>query len=57
MSTIIERMKFVVSPSAAVPVAVALFNEEFQKIVKRDEIKTLGIILEGEIYISGDMRS
>ena len=47
MRTIIERMKLVVEPSAAVPLAVALFNEEFRKIVERDGIKSLGIILEG----------
>lgn len=47
MRTVIEMLKLVIEPSAAVPVAVALFNTEFQKVVERDGIKALGIILEG----------
>jgi len=46
MRTIIERMKLVIDPSVAIPVAVAVFNEEFQKIIEREGIMTLGIILE-----------
>jgi threonine dehydratase len=47
MRTIIERMKLVIEPSTAVPVAVALFNADFHQLASRDGIKTVGIILEG----------
>jgi threonine dehydratase len=47
MRTIIERMKLAIEPSAAVPVAVALFNTDFHTLATRDGIKTIGIILEG----------
>ncbi|CZR59786.1 related to threonine dehydratase [Phialocephala subalpina] len=33
---VLERMKVVVEPSAVVPLAVALFNEDFRKIVEKE---------------------
>ncbi|KAK1754803.1 tryptophan synthase beta subunit-like PLP-dependent enzyme [Echria macrotheca] len=45
-----ERMKLVVEPSAVVPLAVALYNEDFRAMVEReggDEGWDLGIILTG----------
>ena len=47
MRIVIERLKVVIEPSAAVPVAVALFNREFSQVAERDGIKTIGIVLEG----------
>jgi len=47
MKIVIERLKVVIEPSAAVAVAVALFDEEFRKIADRDGIKNVGIVLEG----------
>lgn len=47
MRIVIERLKVVIEPSAAVAVAVALFHEDFRKIAERDGIKNVGIVLEG----------
>jgi threonine dehydratase len=47
MRIVIERLKVVIEPSAAVPVAVVLFNKEFSWIAERDGIKRVGIVLEG----------
>jgi threonine dehydratase len=47
MRIVIEHLKVVVEPSAAVPVAVALFHKDFLKIAESDGIKTVGIVLEG----------
>jgi threonine dehydratase len=47
MRIVIERLKVVIEPSAAVPVAVALFNKEFSSIAERDGIRRVGIVLEG----------
>lgn len=47
MRIIIERLKVVIEPSAAVAVAVLLFNEDFRALVERDGIKNVGIVLEG----------
>lgn len=33
---VLERMKLVIEPSAAVPLAVVLFNEEFRSMVERE---------------------
>ncbi|KAI1760436.1 tryptophan synthase beta subunit-like PLP-dependent enzyme [Hypoxylon sp. FL1150] len=45
-----ERLKVVVEPSAAVPLAVALYNEDFREMVEReagDEGWDLGIVFSG----------
>lgn len=47
MRIIIERLKVVIEPSAAVPVAVVLFNEDFKSVAKKDGINIVGIVLEG----------
>ncbi|RSL48379.1 hypothetical protein CEP53_009563 [Fusarium sp. AF-6] len=47
---ILERMKLFVEPSAAVPLAVVLFNEEFRAMVEREAGEKgwdVGIILSG----------
>jgi threonine dehydratase len=47
---LLERMKVVVEPSAAVPLAAALYNEEFRTLVEREageEGWELGIVLSG----------
>lgn len=36
MKLVLERMKVVIEPSAAVPLAVALFNEEFRGLVEKE---------------------
>ncbi|KAI9298518.1 pyridoxal-5'-phosphate-dependent enzyme, beta subunit [Neoconidiobolus thromboides FSU 785] len=45
MQLIWERMKLIVEPSGAVPLAVALYNQEFQEKFKG--LKNVGIILTG----------
>jgi len=47
MRIVIERLKVVIEPSAAVAVAVALFNEDFKTLAQKDGIKNVGIVLEG----------
>jgi threonine dehydratase len=45
-----ERAKLFIEPSAAVPLAVMLYNEEFRKVVEREagpEGWNVGIILSG----------
>lgn len=47
---VLERMKLVVEPSAAVPLAVALYNEEFRSMVEREggeEGWDVGIVFSG----------
>lgn len=47
---ILERLKLVVEPAAAVPLAVALFNEEFRSMVEQtagDKGWDVGIVLSG----------
>ncbi|KAI0433518.1 tryptophan synthase beta subunit-like PLP-dependent enzyme [Xylaria sp. FL1042] len=47
---IYERFKLVVEPSSAVPLAVALFNEEFRSLVEREggeEGWDVGIVISG----------
>ncbi|KAJ4111505.1 hypothetical protein NW768_011859 [Fusarium equiseti] len=50
MKLILERMKLFVEPSAAVPLAVVLFNEEFRSMVEKEAnggVWNLGIVLSG----------
>ncbi|BCS27116.1 threonine/serine dehydratase [Aspergillus puulaauensis] len=50
MKLIFERLKLVVEPAAAVPLAVALYNEEFREMVERTAGEAgwdVGIILSG----------
>jgi len=47
MRIVIERLKVVIEPSAAVPVAVALFHQEFRDLAQKDSMKKIGIVLEG----------
>ncbi|OJJ05744.1 hypothetical protein ASPVEDRAFT_138809 [Aspergillus versicolor CBS 583.65] len=50
MKIIFERLKLVVEPAAAVPLAVALYNEEFREMVERTAGEAgwdVGIILSG----------
>lgn len=45
-----ERAKLFIEPSAAVPLAVVLYNEEFRKLVEKEAGKTgwnIGIVLSG----------
>jgi threonine dehydratase len=54
MKLVIERMKILIEPSAAVPVAVVLFNEEFRRLVQKEAEAVggngawnVGIVLSG----------
>lgn len=50
MKLILERMKVVVEPSAAVPLAVILFDEDFRRLVEQEAGEKgwdLGVILSG----------
>ncbi|GLB39510.1 putative pyridoxal-phosphate dependent enzyme [Lyophyllum shimeji] len=50
MKLVLERMKVVIEPSAAVPLAVVLFNEEFRKLVEREAGEKgwdIGVIFSG----------
>lgn len=50
LKLVLERMKMVVEPSAVVPLAVALFNEDFRAIVEREggeEGWDLGLVVSG----------
>ena len=50
MRLVLERMKMVVEPSAVVPLAVALFNEDFRRLVEREGGKAgwdLGLVVSG----------
>ncbi|UZP38456.1 hypothetical protein NXS19_006272 [Fusarium pseudograminearum] len=50
MKLILERMKLFVEPSAAVPLAVVLFNEDFRSMVEKEakgDVWDLGIVLSG----------
>ncbi|KAK7737931.1 hypothetical protein SLS53_006309 [Cytospora paraplurivora] len=47
---VLERMKLVIEPSAAVPLAVALYNEDFRSLVEREageEGWDVGIVFSG----------
>ncbi|KAM0342539.1 hypothetical protein ACHAPU_009513 [Fusarium lateritium] len=60
MKLILERMKVVVEPSAAVPLATVLYNEDFRHLVEEEahgDIWELGIILSGgNITVDGIAR-
>ncbi|KAH7106653.1 pyridoxal-phosphate dependent enzyme [Auriculariales sp. MPI-PUGE-AT-0066] len=50
MRLVLERMKLVVEPSACVPLAVALFNEDFRALVEREAGSAgwnLGVVFSG----------
>ncbi|KAF3482641.1 threo-3-hydroxyaspartate ammonia-lyase [Arthroderma uncinatum] len=50
MKLVVERMKIVIEPSAAVPLAVCLFDEEFRQIVEREAGEdgwNVGVIFSG----------
>ncbi|KAF8519997.1 serine racemase [Hysterangium stoloniferum] len=53
MKFVFERMKFVIEPSAAVPLAVALFSQDFKKSLKHmfscqsDRLLNVGIVFSG----------
>ena len=51
LALILQRMKIVVEPSSAVPLAVALYNEDFRRIIEqqcRDSgIYNLGLVVSG----------
>jgi len=50
MRLIVERMKVVVEPSAAVGLAVVLFDEEFRRVVEKEageEVWNVGVVLSG----------
>ncbi|KAL1961414.1 hypothetical protein VTO42DRAFT_142 [Malbranchea cinnamomea] len=50
MRLVLERMKVVIEPSAAVPLAVCLYNEEFRRLVEReagDEGWDVGVVFSG----------
>ena len=50
MKLILERTKLFVEPSAAVPLAVVLYNEDFRKIVEKEAGEpgwNIGVVLSG----------
>jgi threonine dehydratase len=50
MKLVIERMKVVIEPSSAVPLAVCLYNEEFRRLVEREageEGWDIGVVFTG----------
>lgn len=51
MKLVVERMKIFIEPSAAVPVAAVLYNEEFRRLVQReagrDGVWNVGVVLSG----------
>ncbi|KAG0130414.1 tryptophan synthase beta subunit-like PLP-dependent enzyme [Tuber indicum] len=50
MRLVVERMKILIEPSSAVPVAVALYNKEFREIVQKlgqGKDVNLGVIISG----------
>lgn len=50
MRLVVERMKIVIEPSAAVPLAVCLYNEEFRRIVEQEGGEAgwnIGVIFSG----------
>jgi threonine dehydratase len=44
MKIVWERMKIIIEPSAAVPIAVALYNNEFKNL---NNIENIFIIISG----------
>ncbi|CAZ86407.1 unnamed protein product [Tuber melanosporum] len=50
MRLVVERMKVLIEPSSAVPVAVALYNKEFREVVQKPgqgKDVNLGVIISG----------
>jgi threonine dehydratase len=47
MKLVLERLKVVIEPSAAVAVAVVIFNADFKRTIQDQNIQNIGIILEG----------
>ncbi|PGH14975.1 hypothetical protein AJ80_05738 [Polytolypa hystricis UAMH7299] len=50
MRLVLERMKVVIEPSAAVPLAVVLYNEEFRRVVEKEggeEGWNIGVVFSG----------
>ena len=50
MRLVYERMKLVVEPSACVPLAVALYNEDFRRMVEKEAGEDgwdVGIVFSG----------
>lgn len=50
MRLVLERMKVVVEPSGCVPLAVALYNEDFRRLVEKEAVEkgwNIGIIFSG----------
>lgn len=50
LKLVYERMKLVVEPSSAVPLAVALYNEDFRSMVEKEAGEDgwdLGIVFSG----------
>ncbi|KAF8064847.1 pyridoxal-phosphate dependent enzyme family [Lyophyllum atratum] len=50
MKLVLERMKVVIEPSSAVPLAVVLYNEDFRKLVQREGGEKgwdIGVIFSG----------
>lgn len=50
MKLVLERMKVVIEPSSAVPLAVVLFNEEFRQMVEREagtDGWNIGVVFSG----------
>ncbi|CEP14966.1 hypothetical protein [Parasitella parasitica] len=47
MELVWNRMKLCIEPSAAVGVAVTLYNQDFKQVVKKEGIKRIGVVLCG----------
>ncbi|KAI8645837.1 tryptophan synthase beta subunit-like PLP-dependent enzyme [Parasitella parasitica] len=47
MGLVWSRMKLCIEPSAAVGVAVTLYNQDFKHVVKKESIKRIGVVLCG----------
>jgi threonine dehydratase len=48
MRLVIEKMKMIIEPSAAVPLAAILYNEEFRLRIARDgTLRKIGVVLTG----------
>ena len=47
MRLVIEKMKVIIEPSAAVPLAVVLYNEEFRRRITNRALQKIGTVLTG----------
>jgi threonine dehydratase len=50
MKLVLERMKVVVEPSACVPLAVVLYNEDFRKLIEKEsggKHWNIGVVFSG----------